>query len=71
MLRDLDMDFKHLTPKAYLMQGLEESRGKSEEAKYKNTIRRAVKEYFGGEANLNCFALGKPSDNEGMLETID
>ena len=30
------MDFQHLTPKAYLMQGLEESRGKSEEAKYKN-----------------------------------
>ena len=53
------------------MQGLEESRGKSEEAKYKNSIRRAVKEYFGGEANLNCFALSKPSDNEAMLETID
>ena len=53
------------------MQGLEESRGKSEEAKYKNNIRRAVKEYFGGETNLNCFALCKPTDNEGMIETID
>ena len=65
------MDFRHLTPKAYLMQGLEESRGKSEEAKYKNGIRRAVKEYFGNEANLNCFALCKPTNNEGMIETID
>ena len=53
------------------MQGLEESRGKSEQAKYKNGIRRAVKEYFGGEGNLNCFALCKPTDNEGMIETID
>jgi hypothetical protein len=71
VLRDLDMDFKHLTPKAYLMQGLEESRGKTDEARYKNGIRRAVKEYFGGEANLNCFALTKPSDDDAGLETID
>ena len=34
-------------------------------------IRRAVKEYFGNETNLNCFALCKPTDNEGMIETID
>ena len=61
------MDFEHLTPKSYLMQGLEMSQLKSDQARNRNEIRRCLKEYFGGEASLNCFALMPPHPDEERL----
>lgn len=70
VVRDLQMDFEHLTPKTYLMQGLEMSMLKSDQAKNRNEVRRCVKEFFGGEANLNCFALVPPHTDEEKVESL-
>ena len=33
-------------------------------------MRRCVKEFFGGEANLNCFALVPPHTDEEKVESL-
>ena len=33
-------------------------------------MRRCVKEYFGGEASLNCFALVPPHEDQEKLENL-
>ena len=53
-----------------MLQGLEPSLLRSDQARQRNEIRRCLKEYFGGEANLNCFALVKPHDDEAKLESL-
>ena len=70
VVRDLQMDFEHLTPKTYLLQGLEMSQLKSDQAKNRNEVRRCLKEFFGGESNLNCFALVPPHNEEEKLECL-
>jgi len=65
------MDFQHLTPKTYLLQGLENSMLKSDQARNRNEVRRCLKEFFGGEANLNCFALVPPHHDEEKLECLN
>ena len=70
VVRDLTMDFQHLTPKTYLLQGLEMSQLKSDQAKNRNEIRHCLKEYFGGEQNLNCFALVPPHSDQEKLESL-
>ena len=59
-----------MTPKTYMLQGLEKSLLKSEQAKNRNEVRRCVKEFFGGEAALNCFALLPPHNDEAKLESL-
>ena len=59
-----------MTPKTYMLQGLEPSLLKSDQARNRNEIRRCLKEFFGGEANLNCFALVKPHDDQTKLESL-
>ena len=70
MVHDLKMDFQHLTPKTYLLQGLDNSMLKSDQAKNRNEVRRCLKDFFGGEANLNCFALVPPHNDEEKLENL-
>jgi len=69
------MDFKHLTPKSYLMNGLEEERdpkrGSAEEAARRNVIRKCIKSYFGGEKNIECFPMNRPVDDDSKLESLD
>ena len=75
VLRDVSMDFKHLTPKSYLMNGLEEERdpkrGSAEEAARRNVIRKSIKSYFGGEKNIECFPMTRPVDDDSKLESLD
>ena len=44
---------------------------KSDQAKNRNEIRRCLKEFFGGEQNLNCFALVPPHRDQAKLESLD
>ena len=53
-----------------MLQGLELSNLRSDQAKNRNEIRRCVKDFFGGEANLNCFALVPPHADEQKLENL-
>ena len=64
------MNFEHLTPKTYLLQGLENSHLKSDQARNRNEIRRCIKEFFGGEASLSCFALVPPLSDEAKLDDL-
>lgn len=43
---------------------------KSDQAKNRNEIRRCLKEFFGGESNLNCFALVPPHTDQEKLESL-
>ena len=53
-----------------MLQGLELSNLRSDQAKNRNEIRRCVKDFFGGEANLNCYALVPPHSDEQQLENL-
>lgn len=70
VVRDLVMDFEHLTPKTYLLQGLEKSQLKSDQARNRNEIRRCIKDYFGGEPSLNCYALVPPHSDEEKVADL-
>ena len=65
VLRDFGLDFKHLTPKAYLSQVLEVQKSSSglvsDDIFHKNTIRESIKNFF---ADLDCFTLVRPVTNE-------
>ena len=43
---------------------------KSDQAKNRNEVRRCLKDFFGGEASLNCFALVPPHNDEEKLENL-
>ena len=70
VVRDLDMDFKHLTPMSYLQQNLEPSRIRNDVAVNRNQVRRCLKDFFGGENSLNCYALSTPSEDSQVLESL-
>lgn len=68
MLRDVNLDFKHLTPKSYLTNLLEDERDPKryslDEVGKRNDIRKCIKTFFGGEKNLECLSLKRPTDGE-------
>lgn len=71
MLRDFGLDFKHLTPRAYLDQILETQKSnglESDDIFHKNSIREGIKNFF---ADLDCFTLVRPVANESQLAHIE
>jgi len=72
VLRDFGLDFKHLTPRAYLDQVLETQKStkglESDDIFHKNSIRESIKNFF---ADLDCFTLVRPVTNESMLAHIE
>jgi hypothetical protein len=68
VLRDVNIDFKHLTPRSYLLNLLEDERDPRryslDEVGKRNDIRKCIKSIFCGEKNLECLALKKPTDGE-------
>ena len=65
VMRDFGLDFKHLTPKAYLEQVLETQKTSkglmSDDVFHKNSIRESIKNFF---SDLDCFTLVRPVTNE-------
>lgn len=65
VLRDVNMDFKHLTPKSYLLNLLEDERDPKryslDEVGKRNEIKKCIKSFFGGDKNLECLSLQHPS----------
>ena len=68
ILRDVNIDFKHLTPKSYLLNLLEDERDPRryslDEVGKRNEIRKCIKSFFGGDKNLECLSLKRPTDGD-------
>jgi len=73
VLRDFSLNFKLLTPKVYLEQVLETQNGgggigQDDEVFRKNRVRESIKQFF---ADLDCYTLVRPVNNEAQLAHIE
>ena len=70
VIRDVTMDFKHLTAQTYLNQCLDEQstkKGVSETTQHKNGIRKAVHQFFGGNKEMQCYAFVEAMESSSFL----
>jgi hypothetical protein len=68
VLRDFTLDLETNTPQEYLDQCLLEVQSATPEAKKKNRMRKAIKQYF---TKRTCLAFGRPAADEKVLRTIE
>jgi len=71
ILRDVNIDFKHLTAKSYLLNLLEDERDprrySADEVWKRNEIRRCIRSFFG--SNLECLSLMRPSNDDVTFDS--